>query len=178
MLDAAFFKRVLKFSTCLEMPVNITQFQVSVGIFNKRNFAFRPKFLNFIGHKCWSTNHLYFELYFTIFPMNLVLFLVFVIAVLSPKFSFYITSRNTYPSMLVITVCGLCVIYFCYVVMLNSIQDPIRILQKKVSICHWNLNGIAAHNFVKLVLLKAYDSIHQFNIICLSENSSIRYSAF
>ena len=40
--------------------------------------------------------------------MNLVLFLVFVIAVLSPKFSFYMTSRNTYPSMLVITVALLC----------------------------------------------------------------------
>ena len=54
--------------------------------------------------------------------------------------------------------------------MLNSIQDPIRILQKfQLSICHWNLNSIAAHNFAKLVLLKAFNSIHKFDIICLSE---------
>ena len=40
---------------------------------------------------------------------------------------------------------------------------------KKFSICHWNLNRIAAHNFAKLVLLKTYNSIHKFDIICLSE---------
>ena len=53
--------------------------------------------------------------------------------------------------------------------MLNSIQDPIRILQKKLSICHWNINSIAAHNFPKLVLIKAFNSIHKFDIICLLE---------
>ena len=29
--------------------------------------------------------------------------------------------------------------------------------------------SIAAHNFAKLVLLKAYNSVHKFDIICLSE---------
>ena len=89
------FKRVLKVFTCLEMPVNITQYQGSVDIFNIRNFVFLPKFTNFIGRKCWSTNHLYVKLNLRIFPMNLVLLLIFVIAVLSPRCSFYITSRNT-----------------------------------------------------------------------------------
>ena len=37
------------------------------------------------------------------------------------------------------------------------------------SICHWNLNSIAAHNFSKISLLKAYNAIHTFDIICLSE---------
>ena len=37
------------------------------------------------------------------------------------------------------------------------------------SICHWNLNSICAHNFAKLSLLKAYVSVHKFDIICLSE---------
>ena len=34
-----------------------------------------------------------------------------------------------------------------------------------LSICHWNLNGISA----KLHLLKAYVTVHKFDIICLSE---------
>ena len=46
---------------------------------------------------------------------------------------------------------------------------PTRILQKKLSVCRWNFNSIAAHNFEKLVLLKAYNSIHKSNVICLSE---------
>ena len=111
------------------------------------------------------------------------MFLVFVIA-LSPRLSFYITSTNTGTSMLVITIALISdylwfKLFSGYVVMLNSTQDPNRTLQKKKkknSICHWSLNSIAADNFVKLVLLKAYNSIHEFDIICLSEtylNSNI-----
>ena len=38
------------------------------------------------------------------------------------------------------------------------------------SICHWNFNSIAAHNFFKKIQsLIAYNCIHHFNIICLSE---------
>ena len=39
----------------------------------------------------------------------------------------------------------------------------------KFSICHWNLNSISAHNFIKLSLLRAYISFHNFDILCLSE---------
>ena len=73
-----FFKRKLIFFTRLKMPVDITQYRGSVGIFNNRNFVFRSKFSNFIGHKCWNSNHLYLKLQYPIFPMNLTLFLVFV----------------------------------------------------------------------------------------------------
>ena len=37
------------------------------------------------------------------------------------------------------------------------------------SICHWNLNSITVHSFVNIFLLKAYLSIHKFDIVCLSE---------
>ena len=37
------------------------------------------------------------------------------------------------------------------------------------SICHWNLNSIAARNYVKLCLLKAYIFVYNFDIICISE---------
>ena len=36
-------------------------------------------------------------------------------------------------------------------------------------ICHWNLNCIPTHNFIKLSLLRAYISIDKFDITCLSE---------
>ena len=38
-----------------------------------------------------------------------------------------------------------------------------------LSICHWNLNSISAHSFIKLSLLCAYISINKIDIICLSE---------
>ena len=44
------------------------------------------------------------------------------------------------------------------------------------SICHWNLNSIAAHNFSKIQSLIVYDCMHHFDFICFSEtylNSNI-----
>ena len=107
--------------------------------------------------------------------MNLVLFLVFAIAVLSPRCSFYITSRNTYTSILVITVALLSdylwftnnLLLLCGDVELNPELN--QNTAKELSICRWNFNSIAAHKFAKLVLLKAFNSIHKFDIICLSE---------
>ena len=44
------------------------------------------------------------------------------------------------------------------------------------SICHWNLNRISMHNFIKLSLLRPYIAILKFDVVCLSEtylNASI-----
>ena len=41
--------------------------------------------------------------------------------------------------------------------------------QQYFSICHWNLNSITAHNLAKLFLLTAYNLVHSFDIICLSD---------
>ena len=49
---------------------------------------------------------------------------------------------------------------------------------KSLSICHWNLNSIPAHNFQKLALLQGYISSNKVDILCLSEaflNSDISY---
>ena len=40
---------------------------------------------------------------------------------------------------------------------------------KSFSICHWNLNSITSHNFIKVSLITTYNSIHKFDIICLFE---------
>ena len=46
---------------------------------------------------------------------------------------------------------------------------PKRASTINISICHWSLNRISAHNYTKLFLLKTYIAIHKFNKICLSE---------
>ena len=38
-----------------------------------------------------------------------------------------------------------------------------------LSICHWNLNGISAHDYIKIAQLESFLSVHKFDIICLSE---------
>ena len=37
------------------------------------------------------------------------------------------------------------------------------------SICHWNVNSISAHNYIKSSFLRAYVSSHKFDVICISE---------
>ena len=51
--------------------------------------------------------------------------------------------------------------------MWNQIQD----LKSSIRFffCHWNLNGLAAHNFSKVPLLQAIPVSKNYDIICLSE---------
>ena len=46
---------------------------------------------------------------------------------------------------------------------------PKRTLKASLSICHWNLNSISAHNNVKLSHLRACLAFHKLDIVCLSE---------
>ena len=60
---------------------------------------------------------------------------------------------------------------------LKKNPGPKSYIAQNLSICHWNLNSICAHNYIKVNLLRAYLSIHKFDIICLSEthlDSTIR----
>ena len=41
--------------------------------------------------------------------------------------------------------------------------------KRNFSIAHWNLNSIAAQNFVKLSQLEVYNTLHCYDLICLSE---------
>ena len=41
--------------------------------------------------------------------------------------------------------------------------------KRNFSIAHWNLNSIAAQYFVKLSQLETYNTMHSYNLICLSE---------
>ena len=46
---------------------------------------------------------------------------------------------------------------------------PKRLKKNSLSVCHWNINSLPAHNFSKLTQLKAYISIYKHDFICLSE---------
>ena len=52
--------------------------------------------------------------------------------------------------------------------MSNLIQAPKTNLTS-IFLCHWNLNSIAFHNYVKVFLLKGYITVYKFDIISISE---------
>ena len=52
---------------------------------------------------------------------------------------------------------------------INTNPGPTPSSQQCFSICHWKLNSDTAHNLAKLSLLTAYNQVHSFDIICLSD---------
>ena len=65
----------------------------------------------------------------------------------------------------------LLLLYFCSDIEINPGPK-----WSSLNFCHWYLNDVAAHEFLKVLLLQGYTTEHNFNIICLSEtflNSSL-----
>ena len=46
---------------------------------------------------------------------------------------------------------------------------PENTCNQNLSLCLWNLNGIAAYNCIKISILEAYITVHDFDFICVSE---------
>ena len=55
--------------------------------------------------------------------------------------------------------------YFCYIMLHYS------------AVYHWNLNSMTAHNFKKINIHKAYNTINKFDVICLLESYLDSYIA-
>ena len=47
--------------------------------------------------------------------------------------------------------------------------DPKYTSNQSFFICNWNLNIITARNYLKISLLRAYISLHNFNLVCITE---------
>ena len=47
---------------------------------------------------------------------------------------------------------------------------PIGKQSQNFSFCHWNLNNLPAHNYAKVPLLQVFNTLHKFDLICLSES--------
>ena len=49
-------------------------------------------------------------------------------------------------------------------------QNPRPNDTKYLSLCHWNLNSLAAHNFAKVSALDDFNDTENFDFICLPES--------
>ena len=159
----------------LEIPVNLSQYSGSVEIFINRNFFVQSKFSHFSylsdNNTTNNNTNLTIGLLFLLNKIALVLLLLNLMFVFKgskhKKITFIWTLFSTFVS------CNL--LYWLYILLITLSGDvelnpgPKRKITQTLSICHWNLNSICAHNFAKLSLLRAYVSVHKFDIMCLSE---------
>ena len=68
------------------------------------------------------------------------------------------------------------ILFYLYIIRANLLiicgdieTNPGPRKDQNLSICHWNLNSISAHNFIKFSSLQAFNTIHNFDLICISE---------
>ena len=52
---------------------------------------------------------------------------------------------------------------------IESNPGPDKIKLKNFSFCHWNVNSLVAHTFLKLHQLEAYNLLYNYDIKCISE---------
>ena len=104
-----------------------------------------------------------------------LLFYIFLIAFLFSKSYVSKISRKLYISIFLLFTVFLGVLVWlcsCLIILSGDVEvnpGPKNSASECLSICQWNLNSILAHAYFKLFLLKAYISVHKFDIICLSE---------
>ena len=152
------------------MPVNLNQYRGRVGTFSNRNYYHQSTLS--LGPPCQNTFFLNYA-----FPFcNISLLFVLLITVfLTLKSNSYRSTKhfNTLSFFVtIITIWSLPWLYSLLILLYADVElnrRPKRAYTRNISICNWSLNSTSAHNYIKLFLLKAYITIHKFDIICLSE---------
>ena len=151
------------------MPVNLAQYRVTVGIFNNRKISRKSKFEKFLIWK-WSNNLFKY--------VSVCYSLLFYICLCSQFFSrdsvLKITIKFCILNFLLFHIFEIVFAWLCSLLVMLSGYVEINHGPKKkekdcLSICHWKLNSISACDYCKLFLLNSYNSLHKFDIICLSE---------
>ena len=149
------------------MPVNLNQYRAAI-VFNNRNL-FINKFFYFTESNSVGINLLFIS------AINVTVFFFFF-------FMFVVSAHQKNRKirfkliLLPLLIIGFCLYHiWLHIHLVNFSGDveknpgPKSYSVQYLTIYHRNLNSIAAHNFTKIALLKAYLSVHKMNIVCLSE---------
>ena len=60
--------------------------------------------------------------------------------------------------------------FFCSLILLTHETNPGPKKSHLYFSCyHWNVNSLIAHNKLKVSLLEAYNTVHKYDFICISE---------
>ena len=163
------------------MLVNLVQYRGTVGAFNNRNFRKKMVANKFYSFKCGFNAELA-VLEPSSFHQIILLLLTIVMCMSKDNYVqsikrlciSFITTRSIH-SVLPLWFYSISITLSADV---ETNPGPKRNCTETFSFCHWNLNSISSHDYVKIFLLRAYITVHIFDIICLSEmylDSSTRH---
>ena len=141
------------------MPVNLSQYRGVIGVFNSR-------YIHIKHHNIFKNAFSQSKIKQTIAKE------MFSVFVSNQSQIYQFTSRQDFYFCVLLTFVHH---IWLYLIISNRSADieknpgPKPNPCQSFSICHWNLNSISAHNFLKLSLLQAYIAVHNFDVTCLSE---------
>ena len=172
----------MNFFSSLRMPVDINTWSAAVGLFGNVSMGSSIFYLV----KCFRC------ILCSIFLLIIILLLLFTVhfynndLVMMAFLSLHVNSINIKGRLFSKFSIKCCTIphvrmFFCSLLFFISVillllsgdieanPGPDPGYWNSFSFCHWNLNSIAGHSFIKISLLQAYNAIQRFDIICLSE---------
>ena len=175
----AYFISAQEYTKSLSLSLslfNLSQYRGSVGIFNNRNFFVQSKVSHFTYLSDNDNNN---NNNLAIGPLILLNKIALVLLLFNLMFLFK-SSGSKHKKIIFIwtlsaTLVSCNLLLWLYILLITLSGDvelnpgPKRNAAQTLSICHWNLSSICAHNFAKLSLLRAHVSVHKFDITCLSE---------
>ena len=152
------------------MPIDNQLLRARVGIYNFRRPFIKLKFVK-SHNKC--------PIISTLFTTSLPLLLYCFFEYLLPIFlqGFFVTLKSVKPCFAVFTYVLFYLFFgtiFSKILLVNSGDTETNRGPRKsspIKFCHQNLNGLAAHDFIKVPLIEGFTSTHNFNILCLSETN-------
>ena len=155
------------------MPIDSNLFPARVGVYNL-NIRSCKKEPN-VHIKRLSTMSL--KKSFKIpFLMLIVLFLLVVFLNSSFIFIFKRASESIKETILTWPVYMFAISYFInnfkhlLLLLSGDIEtNPCPKRSPNIKFCHWNLNGLAAHNFIKVSLVEAFILTNNFDLVCLTQ---------
>ena len=158
------------------MPVDIVQWRGEIGTFNNRKKIYFYK-----GSFCILSALIYAFVWPLLQIFSIVRFTVNLICFTINSTLFFIAMTRIFRKVrlqlitLLYSVMIVNVILWYFFRLLELSGDiefnpgPKPDSSPSFSICHWNLNSMSAHNYSRISLLTAYISIHDFDVIGLSE---------
>ena len=144
-----------------------------MGIFNNRLFVRLLKYNN-LSLVSRSQNNCFLDRDFHHSDIRFTFFLIFLMLLTLKRKTFKNTKYFSVSSFHAIAV-NVSIATWVYNILISLSGDvqlnpgPKNKSDVNFSICHLNLNSIAAHNYAKVLLLQAYIAVYKFDIICISE---------
>ena len=166
------------------MPVILSQYRGVVGVFNSRFIHIKQPNIFKNGFSLRKVKQTIAEETFLVFAS----FSMFLLISISWSFINLVQIRARFINLSVAWSFYFCVLLtfvhhiWLYLIISNRSVDieknsgPKPYSCESFSICHWNLNSILAPNFLKLSLLRAYITVHEFDVICYMRLISIHAS--